>query len=52
MKFANATNLDRKCGERRGEPALSEVEGDLQLHFRARANVAWANRLRVHSGQI
>jgi hypothetical protein len=28
-KFANAAKLDKKSGERKGEPALSEVEGDL-----------------------
>jgi hypothetical protein len=34
MKYANATKLDRRFGKRRREPALSEVEGDLQFPFR------------------
>jgi hypothetical protein len=35
MKSANATKLYRKSGgaQRRGEPALSEVEGDLRFLF-------------------
>jgi hypothetical protein len=35
MKSANATKLYRKSGgaQRSGEPALSEVEGDLRFLF-------------------
>jgi hypothetical protein len=33
IKFANATKVHRNSGERSGEPALSEVEGDPAVSF-------------------
>jgi len=41
MKFANATKSNRKSGERSGEPALSEVKGDLRFLFQLSRTLGW-----------
>jgi hypothetical protein len=52
MRFTESTNSDRKSGGS-GEPALSEVEGDLQFHFRAqrmrRGRIASGFRFSMHA---